>query len=232
MIDRMRSDLRFGLRLLSRDPGFSLVAVVVLALGIGATTSIFTVVNGILLRPLPFVESDRLVIVCEDSPRLEGFCVASASNARDWAEASGTLAALGAARSWPLHARIGEESFGVNGGLATPGFFRALGVQPLLGRVFEPDEVGSLDPHGNAVGADMPHVTVLSHQLWVERFGADTSAIGRSIEIDGESFTVVGVLPSGLEIPDLDYVRLWLPFPFDRDDPDTRAWRGFIAIGR
>lgn len=232
MIERLRNDFRFGLRLLTRDPGFSLIAIAVLALGIGATTSIFTVVNGILLQPLPFPESDRLVMACEENPRLTGYCVASASNVRDWQEESETLDAMGAARSWPLHARVGEERFGVSGGVATAEFFTALGMQPLLGRLFEPGEVGSLDPHGNAVGAEMPHVAVLSHQLWVDRFGGDTSAVGRSIGIDGESFTVVGVLPEAVEVPELEFVRLWLPFPFDRDDPDTRGWRGFLAIGR
>lgn len=231
-MEPLLTHFRYALRTLRKDTGFTLAAVLVLALGIGATTAIFGVVNGIVLRPLPLRDSERLVVVCEQHPRVRGFCVASPSNVRDWAERSRTLEALGVARSWPLMMRAGEEAEGVQGGYAMAGFFDALGIDPLLGRLFEPDEVGAMSPSGSGIGPATPHVAVLSHALWTGRFGGDPEVIGRTLYIDDEPFTVVGVLPASPQVPDLEYVRLWIPFPFDLADPNTRGWRGFIAMGR
>lgn len=217
------ADLRFAGRQLVRRPGLTLIAVVTLALGTGASTAIFGIVDRVLLRPLPFPESGRLVALCETHPSVEGFCVASPPNVEDWSRESRTLASIGLGRSWSYSMQVeagGAE--GVSGGLATPGLFRTLQVEPALGRLLLPED---LTPSGR-------HVAILSDQLWRARFGGDRGVLGRSLVLDGESYEIVGVLKPGSEVPHLDYVRVWVPLPFDPRDDENRRWRGFMTIGR
>jgi len=216
------ADARFALRQLVRRPGFAAVAVLTLALGTGASTAIFSVVDGVLLRPLPFPQSSRLVALCETHPSIERFCVASPPDVEDWAARSRTVMSFGLGRSWPLTMQLGGGSEGVSGGLATPGLFITLGARPALGRLFHAED---LTPAGR-------HVAVLSDELWRTRFGADSLILGRQVVLDGESYEIVGVLPPGADVPQLDYVRLWVPLPFDPRAEENRRWRGFVTIGR
>jgi len=215
------SDLRYVLRALRRSPTFTLAAVATLALSIGATTAIFSAVNGILLRPLPFPDAGRLVVMCERHPSVPaGFCIGSPPNAADWAAASRTLDAVGVARDWPFLVRDESGSETLDGGVATADFFRVLGVQPGLGRLIAPGEEG---------GA---RVVVLSHALWRGRFGGDSSLVGKTITLDHEPYTVVGVLPAGVTIPGMEWIQLWTPLPFGQRLEENRKWRGFRVYGR
>lgn len=216
------ADLRFGIRQLLRRPGFSLLAVLTLALGSGAAAAMFGIVDRVLLRPLPFHEADRLVALCETNPSLQGFCVASPPNVEDWSRRSRTLTSVGLARTWPFSLRTETGSLGVGGGLATPGLFQTLRVTPLLGRTFVPEDLT----------ASGRHVAVLSAGFWQSRFGSDRAVLGRAIVLDGEPYEIVGVLRAETDIPHLSTVAVWVPLPFDPRDEENRRWRGFETIGR
>jgi predicted permease len=215
------SDLRIALRQLARSPGHALTALAILGVGIGAGTAIFTVVNAVLLRPLDYDEPDRLVAVCETNPSVERFCIASPPNVMDWASSSTRLESIGFAREWGYTMRRNGPAAGVSGGSASPGWFRALRVRPALGRVFDEGDIARGD-----------RVIVLTHGLWVDRFGADPTVVGSAVTLDGEPYEVIGVLPASFEAPDLPRARLWTVPPWDARDEELRSWRGFAIVGR
>jgi putative ABC transport system permease protein len=215
--------VRFAIRSLARSPGFSGPALLILAMGMTAATAIFTVVDSIVFRPLDYPEASRLVLVCEDHPRLLGACIAAPGQVEDFRRSSRTLVDVGIGRTWQFSLSDRAGTTGVSGGLATAGFLRALGVQPEVGRLFTDDEHGP----------DSDKVVLLSHALWTTRFGADPSVVGTTVSLDGESYSVIGVLPSRFEAPfDMATVQLWKPPHFDPRDPEVRGWRGFRAVGR
>lgn len=215
-------DLHYAVRGLVKNPGFSLVAILTLALGIGANTAIFSVVDGILLRPLPFPESDRLVALCETNPAVADFCIGSPANVEDWDRQAEAIADFGLGRDWPFVIKGDDGTEGVRGGIATPGLFTVLRLKPALGRLLRPSD---LEPGGN-------QVVVLSHAMWQTRFGADRTVVGRSIVLDGQSYEIVGVLDAGTEVPRLEGVELWAPLHFHPRDESRRFWRGFLVYGR
>jgi putative ABC transport system permease protein len=218
----MPTDLRQALRALARSPGFTAVAVLTLALGISAETAIYSVVRGVLLRPLPFAEPEELLTICETNPQVAGYCIASPPTVADWADQAETLEAIGLGRTWPMLWNRSEEARGVDGGLATPGLFRALGVQPALGRLLADDDL--------AAGA--PRVALVSHSLWRDELGGRPGAVGALVTLDGEPHRVVGVLPAGFDVPRLEGVELWTPLPFPPRDEENRGWRGFAVLAR
>ena len=222
MLETLTQDVRFAVRTLAKTPGFTAAVVATIALGVGATTAIFTVVNGIVLRPLPFPGSDRAIMICETNPSMGSWCGASPPNLADMARASSTLEAAGLARSEPFIAQIGGAPVGANGGITTPGFFRVLGMTPALGRLFEDRDLNR--------GAN--HVVVASDAFWRQHLGADPAAVGRAITIDGAAFTLIGVLPPDVFIPVLDDTELWEPLTASSENVDERSWRGFVPLGR
>ncbi len=216
-------DARLAVRRLRHSPGFTLSAILLLTLGIGATTALFSTVRGVLLRPLPFPEPDRLVRLCEVHPSVQGFCIASPYSVGEWGRQSRMLSAVGLARDWPFSMRRdkgGKES--VSGGWATPGLFAALGFTPAMGRLFREDEVG---PGRN-------RTVVLTDAFWRTEYGADTGVVGRRLELDGESYDVLGVLRPGAQVPGLASPKFWVPLPIDPAEESNRRWRGFEVIGR
>ena len=216
-------DLRHALRSLLKRPGFALAATVNLALGVGLTSALFGIVDGIVLRPLPYRDPGALVALCEQFPGAEhGWCSISPPNVEDIAAGSRAFESAGIARQWSFQLRVASGSEGIRGGLATPGFFRALGVTPLAGRLFEPADVGP----------GVAPVAVISESMWRGRFAAGNDIVGRRIVLDGKPVTVVGVLPAGLEMPQVDGTELWTPLPFDPRDEENRAWRGFVGYAR
>jgi putative ABC transport system permease protein len=194
------NDLKFAFRQLLKNPGFTAVAVLTLALGIGATTTIFSVVNGVLLRPLPYAEADRIVSVYERNPRL-GFESANVSPANylDWREQNRVfeeIAFVGefaASRSFILTGQ--EQAQRLRGRFVSASFFPVFGIQPMLGRPFIPEE----DKPGGSLAV------VLSHGGWQRLFASDPNIIGRTISLDSlnrrRAFAVVGVMPPGFEYP-------------------------------
>ena len=205
-----------ALRSLRRAPGFTLAAVVTLALGIGATTSIFSVVDAMLLRPLPYADADRLVAVWahQSDPTADG--PPSFADFDDWRRTTtapgGRVEGMAFARSESLLLRGEESAVAVNTAFVSEGFFGVLGGRPLLGRTFAPEE--------ERPGA--PGVIVLGHRLWSTRFGADPRVVGRTLDFAGASYTVVGVMPPGYEYPGR-WAEAWAPLaPLAATSPAVR----------
>ena len=222
MTDSLSRDLRFAVRSLLRAPAFTAAVLVTMMLGIGATTSMFTVVNSIVLRPLPFPGSERVVTLCETSPRVADRCVASPANVADWARESRALESAGVARTEAFIATGETGASSVRGGIASPGFFQVLQVRPALGRLIE--------------DRDMPRgansVALVSDGFWRRTLGSDPGAVGRAVGLDGRAVTVIGVLPPDAYIPELGVVDVWKPLTASVDNTENRNWRGFFALGR
>jgi putative ABC transport system permease protein len=225
-MDSLKADVRLALRMLARNRGFTVVAALTLALGVGANTTMFSIVNATLLRPLPFPDPDSLVTVWKaritDPQSLN---IVSLPNFRDWQQRSSVFQHLAlfdsAGRGYNLTAGAGEPEQ-VSGLRVTASFFEVLGVAPLLGRTFAEAE--------EEPGAD--RVVVLSHGLWKRRYGADPALIGRTTPIDGLPYTVVGVMPASFEFQFWSGPRqLWVPAGWTRGDKD-RGSNSFICIGR
>lgn len=178
------NDLRFAFRQLLKNPGFTAVAVLTLALGIGANTTMFTAVNAILLRPLPYPQPDRLVEILE-AARQESPSVVAYPDFLDWQQQTKVFAELAAYQLAAFNLTGADEPERVPGLRVTANFFRTLGVKPALGRDFLPEED---TPGGSAV-------LLLSHRLWERRFGADPAVVGRTVPVNGRGHVVVGVLP-------------------------------------
>src|SRR5437867_521848 len=185
------NDLRFAFRQLLKNPGFTAVAVLTLALGIGANTAVFSVVNAVLLRPLPYPESDRLVQLSEAGRDWSGGPI-SYPNFTDWKAQQTVFENVGLYR-WVNYNLTGTgEPLRLSVGEMAADAFGALRVPPALGRTFTADE----DKPGG------PRVAVLSYALWQSRFGRDLAILNQSIALDGNAFTVVGVMPAGFEFPE------------------------------
>jgi len=214
-MENLRLDLRFALRNLRRRPGFAVVAILTLALGIGAVTAIFSIARGVLLRPLPFAEPDRLVFVWETQLE-EGLpkMFAAPPNFHDWTRGNRSFAGLAAfdAGSFFLAGDAGPVE--VRGASVSAGLFDVLGVQPLLGRTF----LAAEDESGSEA------VALLGHDLWRRRFGGDPAIVGRVVAIDEEPRRVVGVMPPGFDFPPpvalegtapAEKAELWVPLARD-----------------
>lgn len=202
-------DLRYGLRILRKSPGFTVVAIITLALGIGANTAIFSIINAVLLRPLPFPEPDRLMYVNSGLSRSAGpaqpFAI-SYPDFFDWRANANSFSTIASYHGDSFTLTGLDAPLHVNGDTVSGDFFTVLGTQPLLGRGFSRDE--------EKPGA---RVVVLSHQLWESAFHGDRNIIGRAITMDKQSYTVVGVMPAGFV------------FPLDNEPP--LLWRTFAAEG-
>src|SRR6266567_4353244 len=221
-------DARYGLRNLTRNPGFVVVAMLTLALGIGANTTIFSVINNTLLKPLPFPGGERLVLVWETFGKgPNNWNIVSAPNFWDFQRQSRSFEAMAifdsAGRGYNLSPTgNSQEAEQVSGLRVSAGFFSVLGTKPLLGRTFLPEE--------ETLGRD--HEVVLSYGLWKTRYGGDPSLVGRTIKIDGEDFTVIGVMPRGFEWQFWSGPRrLWVPVGYTKTD-FGRGDNSFIAIAR
>jgi putative ABC transport system permease protein len=214
-------DLKFAFRSLFKRPGFVAVAVITLALGIGGSTAIFTVVDAALLRGLPYKSPDRLVHLWEKTPK-EDFSKREFSypDYQDYQQ-NNVLEGLAAYTGGRvLLSGTGEPEF-VGGPRVSANFFSVLGVDPLLGRTFQPGE----DTPGTA------KVTVLDYGLWQRRFGGDPNVIGRALTINGESYTIVGVLPSSFQFA-LRANELWTPYQPTQNQLSRRGLHGTNLIGR
>jgi putative ABC transport system permease protein len=219
-VSELLRDLRQGLRAVARRPSVAVVAVATLAVGIGANAAIFTVVNAVLLRPLPYRGADRLVAVfADETRRAEGRNPTSPADFLEWERGSGTLDRLTAAHPWsPVLTGRGrpEELPALK---ASPDLFDLLGVEPALGRVFHS-------------ASEEPQV-VLSHRLWQRRFGANPGVIGQALTLDGKSYVVAGVMPPGFRFPPFwaTAAELWAPLVFTAEDESNHG-RFLRVFGR
>lgn len=221
----MGTDLRFALRTFLRTPGFTVVAVLTLALGIGATTTMFSVLDGVALRPLPYDRAEDLVMVGSTSPRFPGLAPVSPADFTDWREQNTTFTHMIATEWWTLDLVDGERPARVSSAAVSGGFFEMLGVPPFLGRGIRPeDDVEGAEP-----------VVVLSHGFWERRYGSDPSIVGRTVSTVERRFTVVGVMPPSFVHPEAlwsDEVELWLPTAQTDSDMTTRRGRFLQVMGR
>ncbi len=227
------NDLKLAIRQLSRHSGFTAVAVLTLALGIGANTAIFSVVNAVLFRPLPYHDPGGLVIIGESNPHrgIQQMIVRS-GNLFDWREQATTFAGFAAEVYESFNVSGDATPDHVHASRVTANYFEILGVKPHLGRSFLPDE----DQDGRE------GVVVLSHQYWQRRFGSDREIEGKVVRLNGRPHTVVGVMPRGFRSfnPTTVYGRptapmepqMWAPYPFTPEDRTERRWPFFLVLGR
>jgi predicted permease len=218
-------DLRIGIRMLARTPGFTAVIVLTLALGIGANTAIFSVVNGVLLSPLPFPEPDRLVTLHENKPNFEGGSV-SYPNFRDWQKDNHTFSSIAISRPYAFSLIGTGDAEQLSGAFVSSDFFPLLGVKPVMGRAFAEDE--------DQVGAGP--VALISEGLWRRKFSSAPDILGKSIILDARDYTIVGVMPSNfhLLIPGFRDGQVYVPVG-QWSNPlllQRGAGLGFHAVGR
>jgi putative ABC transport system permease protein len=208
-------DLRYAARMLLKKPGLTLIAVITLSLGIGANTAIFSVVNAVLLRPLPFPESEQLVRIGGINLKTgKGPGTFSPQDFYDWRERNNVFESVAAYDGWSPSLTGQGEPERITAARVSASFFDVLKVKPEIGRTFLPDE----EKRG------LQHSVILGHKLWQRRFGADPSIQGKTIQLNGESYTVVGVMPPGFEVPRIggssfEQPELWAPFA-----PDLSQW--------
>jgi putative ABC transport system permease protein len=217
-------DLRYSVRTLLKSPAFTIVAVLSLALGIGANTAIFSVVNGILLRPLPYPEPERIVAVWhtppqESFPGMTRFSV-SPGNYLDWREQSRAFEQMAIYQYAGLSLSAGADPVPVTGAAISSDFFSVLRTQVDKGRAFSPDE--------EQPGREQ--VVVLGHGLWQRAFGANPNLIGQTVTLNSRSFTVVGIMPAGFEFP--SEAELWVPLAWEAAERQTRAIHDYLVIAR
>mgnify|MGYP001606166167 CR=1 FL=1 len=183
-IESIVADIRYALRALRRSPAFTTVVVLTLALGIGANTAIFSVVRGVLLKPLPHRNGDRLVYLRQSMDGAGGANVSfSVPEIRDFREGARSFEGIAAYSPWFLTLQGDSEAVRVDVGLVTGNFFAVMGLSPVLGRLTQPSDDGT----------DVSPVMVLTHEFWLKRFGGDSGIVGRQVMLDGESVTVIGV---------------------------------------
>ena len=222
-MEELFQDIRYGLRMLRKSPGFTAVALLTLALGIGANTAIFSVVYGVLLRPLPYKDSDRLIVLNETTPKV-GQVSVSYPNFLDWRSGNRSFSQMAAVASVSFNLAGVDQPENINGEAVSPYFLSMLGVRPILGRDFDASE----EKAGTAP------VVLLSYQLWQSHLGGNASALSRTINLDGKSFNIIGVLPPDFRSIDKTDVMVpigvWLT---GNSDANSRGDRGdMAAIGR
>ncbi len=202
-MDTLLQDLRYALRTLRKNPGFTAVAVLTLALGIGAATAIFSAVDHVLLRPLPYDDAERVVTLWEADGATGGTKrEVAAGNFFEWQQRTSSFSAMGLAEPYGYDLTDRTPPPPLDAWRVTQGFFEALGVKPILGRTFLAEEYAP----------DAPTVLLISHDVWRQHHGSDPDIVGRRIQIDFEPATVVGVLPPGLAYP--GEAGIWVPMTF------------------
>ncbi|HSE52486.1 MAG TPA: ABC transporter permease [Gemmatimonadales bacterium] len=206
-------DIRFALRSFRKSPGFTATALVTVALGVGANTAIFSVVNGVLLRPLPLGEPERIALVGHRYKSINLDAGVSAAGFRFYQQQNRVFERTAAFTGWEANLARDAEPVRLVGQRATAEYFAALGVTPILGRGFTPDQ--------EIPGQDK--VVVLSEGLWTRDFGRDRAIVGKPIIINGENHLVVGVVPNGFQFG-TDPVAIWKPLAFSQQDVDPGCW--------
>ncbi len=219
-LEDLIADIRIGARVLLRNRGLTTAVVFTFALGTAAACAIFSVVYGVLLRPLPYADPDRLVVVWERNiPRNQNRNVVSVANFEAWRAANTAFTRMAALVPRPVALTQGAVPERVAGAEVSPGYFGLLGVAPALGRDFNDADVSSVAP-----------AVILSHAFWKQRLGADPNVIGRALPMADGSGTVVGVMPEGFEAPRFGWLgaqELWFPFVAT---PQNRSWGRFLLV--
>src|SRR5919199_3498700 len=219
-MDTLLQDLRYSMRMLAKSPGFAALTTVCLALGIGVNSTIFSVVDTIAIRPLPFREPGELVAL-HGTQKANGIETAGVSylDLQEWRARTHAFSEMAAVSGRSLTLSDGAEPERFNGATITWNLFPMLGVNPIVGRQFRADE----DAPGGA------RVVLLSHGVWQRRYAGDRSVVGRSITVNGNPHTVVGVMPPGFQFP--ERAQLWIPqTPIEHTS--TRSARNLLVVAR
>jgi putative ABC transport system permease protein len=224
VLNGIAGDARFAIRALGKQPGFTAVVLLTLALGIGANAAIFSVVNAVVLRPLPFRDANRIVVIWGNlrRPGVEEI-PGSAGEYVDYRDRNRSFDVVAAYDTLGFNLTGGGDPERVEGAVVSTTFFSLLGVAPEVGRTFATDQ----DQPGRA------DVAVISHRLWTRRFSGDPAIAGRIVPIDGKPTTIVGVMPAAFEFPD-QAIDVWKPFVLDADalSADNRGSHGYTILGR
>src|SRR5215210_7546612 len=212
-MDRLKLDLVYAFRNIRKSPGYAIVTILTLALGIGANTAIFSVVNGVILKPLPFPRAERLVFITSQFPNLgfDQFWV-SAPEFLEFRERNQSFQEVGAYTAGAVNLGTQDQPRRVNSALVTSELLPVLGVQPVRGRMFTREDT--------LPGAE--DVAILSSEVWKASFGSDESVIGRVLPIDGAPTRIVGIMPQGFDVHD-QKVQVWLPLTLDPASPGNRG---------
>lgn len=218
-METLLQDVRYSVRTLLKKPGFTFIVVLTLALGIGANSAIFSIVNALLLRPLPYHDPDRLVVVWSVYGTNDK-AYASAANYRDWKEQSQAFEHLAAYDTGRFNLGGGVQPEAIDGALVSADLFPVLGVKPILGDLLRPEE----EQRGQN------RVALISNGLWQRRFGADKNVLGKTLTLDGDSYTVLGVMPANFNFP--EKAELWIPLSFSPDEMNDRSYNHLSVIGR
>ncbi|MGC1597685.1 MAG: ABC transporter permease [Candidatus Acidiferrales bacterium] len=217
-------DLRYGLRMLWKSPGFTAIALLTLALGIGANTAIFSYVNAWLIHPIPYPQPARLMVLLSHDTKKgwtsEG--VTSAADFLDYQQQNTSFEQLASWTQWYFNLTSDGPPDRVIGGLVSWNFFQTLGAKPLMGRVFVERESQPASSH----------VAILSRGLWESRFAADPNIVGRQIKLQGETYTVVGVMPADFQFTLMGIANIWTPLALDDKQRADRSNSWFQAFGR
>ena len=225
-METLISDIRYGFRLLLHEPGTTVVAVLTLALGIGTMTAIFSVVNGVLLRPLPYDAPDELVMVWQDHTRrrVNGPATewASPDNFFDWREQNEVFDGMFALGGWGPTLSGADEPEQLNGAVASHDVFTILGIDPVLGRGFRPEE--------DAANTEL--VVVLAHSLWQRRFSGSRDVLGATLTLDGQPATVIGVMPPELDFPIISKPEIFAPLQIDSTNACGRGCVTLRVVAR
>jgi predicted permease len=208
-------DIRQAVRALRRGPGFAALAVVVMALGIGANTAVFSVVNAVLLKPLPYRDADRIVTLFSDYG-LDSLDQVTIADFRDWRELSTSFDAMATYRFLDVPASPGAAAEYARTAVVDADFFRVLGVEPLIGRVFTRDDMAAAN-----------RVALISYGYWQSRFGGDPAVLTRAVRVNTNGWSIVGVLPQGFGFP--AQRDLWLA---ELTRSTSRTGRNFLAVAR
>jgi len=211
-------DSRYALRRLAHQPGFSLAVVLILAGGIGATSAVFSIVNAVLLRPLPFSDAGRIVVLHETARNFWGSV--SAPNYQDWKTQNRTFSSMAVYRAGGLNLTGDFSPQRVDSAEVSSGFFESLGIEAMRGRLFAASEYQS----------GGPNVAVISSGLWQRVFGGDPSLLGRVIHLSGEQYTVVGIVADDLAFP--ADARVWTPTHLDTAFDRNRDTHFYSAVAR
>jgi predicted permease len=224
-LERLMQDLRFGLRMMAKSPGFAAVAILTLALGIGANTALFSIVNGVLLNPLPYPEPEQLVTLAESKPNFDSGSI-SYPNFRDWRKDNRTFSMMGISRSYSYSLTGKGEAEQVGAEFISSDYLTLLGVKPVMGRLFAEGE--------DEIGASP--IVLISEGLWNRKFGGAPDIVGQGLTLDGRIFTIVGVVPASfkLQVGSFRASDVYAPVGQWTNPllPSRAAGLGFHGIGR
>jgi len=219
LIETLFQDVHYGARMLLKNPGFTAVAVLTLALGIGANTAIFSIVNGVLLQPLPYPHPEQLVVVARTAPRFDHPVPVSGPNFLDWRARARQFQFLAGFDGRGFTVMFGNEPENILGAAVSPNFLSVLGVAPILGRNFVEQE----ERTGNG------RVAVITHSFWKERLGGDPGWIGRTLTLNGQVFTIVGILPANFRYILMGDAQIFIPLNLEKT---SRGENFMSVIGR